>query len=371
MEGVEDAARRPEGVRFAPAVAVAARVADRDVDVRLDVPGGGVVALLGPNGSGKSTLLQAISGLVAPDEGRVVVGGEVFVDTARGVFRPAHDRGLGVLTQDPLLFPHLSVEANVAFGPRSRGRGRRAAREAAHRWLDALGVGDLAARRPTQLSGGQAQRVGLARALAVEPAVLLLDEPLAALDIAVAAALRPLLRRLCREPGRTTLLVTHDLLDVLALADRIAVIEGGRVVEVGETTQVLRAPRSAFAARLLGVNLVPGTASGEAVITADGVRVVGVGDVTDGAHAVAVFAPSAVSVFGQVPAGSPRNIWRSVVEELVPTAAGAVQVRARAQGVGIVAADITPAAVAELGLAPGGSVYLAVKAQEVAIHTRT
>ena len=206
---------------------------------------------------------------------------------------------------------------------------------------------------------------------AVEPAVLLLDEPLAALDIAVAAALRPLLRRLCREPGRTTLLVTHDLLDVLALADRIAVIEGGRVVEVGETTQVLRAPRSAFAARLLGVNLVPGTASGEAVITADGVRVVGVGDVTDGAHAVAVFAPSAVSVFGQVPAGSPRNIWRSVVEELVPTAAGAVQVRARAQGVGIVAADITPAAVAELGLAPGGSVYLAVKAQEVAIHTRT
>lgn len=370
MTRVQEVARRAAEV-VGPAVRVDVRFGARDVDVCLDVPGGEVVAILGPNGAGKSTVLQAVSGLVAPEEGRVVVGDEVFVDTDRGVWRPPHARGLGVLTQDPLLFPHLSVAANVEFGPRSRGWGRRAARQAAHRWLEALGVGDLADRRPAQLSGGQAQRVGLARALAVEPAVLLLDEPLAALDIAVAAQLRPLLRRMCRQAGRTTLLVTHDLLDVLALADRIAVVQGGRVVEVGETTQVLRAPRSPFAARLAGVNLVPGIASGDSVLTADGGRVVGVGEVTDGAHAVAVFAPAAVSLFGQVPAGSPRNIWRSVVEELTPTAPGAVHVRARARGVGVVAADVTPAAVVELGLAPGGSVYLAVKAQEVAIHART
>nr|WP_218880648.1 ATP-binding cassette domain-containing protein [Kineosphaera limosa] len=347
---------------------------ERDVQVRLDVAGGEVVALLGRNGAGKSTLLQAISGLSVPDEGRVVVGGQTFVDTAAGIFRPAHTRGLGVLTQDPLLFPHLSVAANVAFGPRSRGRGRRAAHTSALRWLDALGVADLAARRPGQLSGGQAQRVGLARALAVEPAVLLLDEPLAALDIAVAAQLRPLLRQICREQGRTTLIVTHDLLDVLALADRIAVIEGGRIVEVGTTTQVLAAPRSAFAARLAGVNLVPGLAdAGPAVRTADGGRVVGVGDVPDGQHAVAVFAPSAVSVFPEPPTGSPRNIWPAVVTELAPAVAGdgAVHLRARVEGVGLIAADVTPAAAAELRLEPGAAVYLAVKAQEVAIHART
>lgn len=367
---------RPESVVTAAAstgVHVRARIAARDVDLEFDAPAGQVTALLGRNGAGKSTLLQLVSGLLAPDTGVVTVDGRVCVDVAAGIFRPAHDRGFGVLTQDPLLFPHLSVGANVAFGPRSCGRGRRAAREIAQRWLDALDVGDLAGRRPAQLSGGQAQRVGLARALAVEPSVLLLDEPLSALDVAVAAQLRPLLRRVCREPGRTTLIVTHDLLDVLSLADRVAVIEGGRVVEVGETAQVLRRPRSAFAARLAGINLIAGHAqTGPSVVTRHGGRVAGVGEVTPGQEAVATFSPSAVSIFSAAPTGSPRNIWPAVVQDLAPAivGGGAVHLRARVEGVGVIAVDVTPAAAAELHLVPGAAVHLAVKAQEVAIHAR-
>lgn len=356
-----------------PGVTVSARVAARAVDLEFEAPGGAVTALLGPNGAGKSTLLQLVSGLVAPDDGRVTVGEQVCVDTERGVFVPAFRRGFGVLTQDPLLFPHLSVAANVAFGPRCAGRGRRASRDVAERWLDALGVADLAGRRPDQLSGGQAQRVGLARALAVEPPVVLLDEPLSALDVGVAAQLRPLLRRVCREEGRTTLIVTHDLLDVLSLADRIAVIEHGRVVEGGETTAVLRAPRSAFAARLAGVNLVPGRAeAGGSVRTPEGGRIVGVGEVTAGSDAVATFSPAAVSIFPELPHGSPRNAWPAVVQDLAPAIAGdgAVHLHARVEGLGVISVDVTRAAAVELHLEPGARVYLTVKAQEVAIHGR-
>lgn len=261
---------------------VRGRVQARGVDVDLEVGGGEVLALLGPNGAGKSSVLGMLSGLLVPDEGRVTVGERVLLDTAAGVAVPAHARGVGVLTQDPVLFPHLSVLANVAFGPRCARRSRAAAAAAARDWLAALGVADLADRRPAQLSGGQAQRVGLARALAVEPAVLLLDEPLAALDVEVAAQLRPLLRRVARESGRTTLIVTHDLLDVLALADRVAVLHEGRVVELGSTTEVLRAPRSPFAARLAGVNLVRGRAESAGVRTDSGGVVVGVGEVDPG-----------------------------------------------------------------------------------------
>ncbi len=357
-----------------PGVGIHARVDERDVEIDLDVPGGEVLAILGPNGAGKSTVLGLLSGLIRPDEGHIRVGERTLVDVDGGTMIPAHRRGVGLLAQDALLFPHLDVVANVAFGPRCAGAGRRRSHDLAMSWLEALDVAGLAKRMPAQLSGGQAQRVALARALAVDPQVLLLDEPLAALDVTVAAQLRPILRRVCRESGRTTLIVTHDLLDVLALADRIAVIEGGRVVEVGETPGVLRAPRSAFAARLAGVNLVPGTCEpGPCVRTAEGGRVVGLGDVPAGAGAVAIFTPAAVAVFAEPPTGSPRNVWPATVEELAPAIAGngAVHLRALAEGIGSVAVDVTPAAAAELRLEPGARVYLAVKAQEVAVHPRS
>ncbi len=238
---------------------LAAVVSERGVDVALDVGAGEVLAVLGPNGAGKSTALHVIAGLVRPDTGVVRVGGRTLTDTAAGVQVATHDRRVGLLMQDPLLFPHLSVQANVAFPLRSRGIARPdAARQALH-WLGEVGAADLADRRPGELSGGQAQRVAIARALAAEPDVLLLDEPLAGLDVAVAASVRSLLQQVVSAAGRATVLITHDLLDVLALADRVLVLEAGQVAEAGPVAEVLAAPRSRFGARFAGVNLVRGT----------------------------------------------------------------------------------------------------------------
>ena len=207
-----------------------------------------------------------LAGLVRPDVGRVVLDGEVLTDVGPG--RPGrmvapHARRTALLGQDALLFPHLDALENVAFGPRSRGTSRGTARADAQRWLDEVGVGDLAHRRPRQLSGGQAQRVAVARALAADPRVLLLDEPMAALDVAVQPALRQVLRRVLT--GRTAIVVTHDPLDALLLADRVVVLESGRVVEEGPSKDVLARPRSAFAGRLAGLNLVRGTWHDDAV----------------------------------------------------------------------------------------------------------
>ena len=234
-------------------VSVQAIVETRGVDVEFAVAAGEVLAVLGPNGAGKSTALHVIAGLVQPDTGVVRVGDRVLTDTSTGTRVATHDRRVGLLLQDPLLFPHLSVAANVAFSPRS-------SRADAARWLAEVEATDLADRMPRQLSGGQAQRVALARALAAEPDVLLLDEPLAGLDVSVAAAMRKLLRRVLVRDGRSAVLITHDLVDVLTLADRVLILESGRIVETGSTAAVLAEPRSHFGARFAGVNLVSGTA---------------------------------------------------------------------------------------------------------------
>nr|BFF18096.1 hypothetical protein GCM10025730_16170 [Promicromonospora thailandica] len=221
---------------------------------------------------------------------------------------PPHDRQVSLLAQEPLLFPHLSVLDNVAFGPRSRGMGRSASRDVARRWLAEVGIEDLAARRPGEISGGQAQRAAVARALAADPRLLLLDEPMAALDVAVTPALRQTLRRVLAD--RTVLLVTHDALDALLLADRVAVIEGGRIVDHGETSRVLSRPRSRFTAQLAGLNMLAGTWDDGAVRTATGLRIEGTpGDPAPaaGADVVAVFPPGAVSVFLEPPGAAPAT----------------------------------------------------------------
>ena len=336
-------------------------VADRDVEVALEVAEGETVALLGPNGAGKSTVLSVVAGLLRPDRGSVVLDGRELTGADR--FVPAHDRRTALLAQDALLFPHLSVLENVAFGPRSRGDGRREARSVARHWLTEVEAADLADRRPGQVSGGQGQRIALARALAADPRLLLLDEPMAALDVAVQPALRQTLRRVLAD--RTVVLVTHDVLDALLLADRVVVIEGGRVVESGRTTDVLERPRSAFAARIAGLNLVAGQWRDGAVAATDGVAVHGTaGDPAPvaGEGVVAVFRPGAVSVFRERPGGSPRNNLRVTVTDLEPRGD---QVRVRA---GHLAADITVQSAAELDLAPGTSVVFSVKASEVAVH---
>ncbi len=254
-------------------------VASRGVDVRLTVPEGATLALLGPNGAGKSTVADAVAGLVRPDAGRVVVGEETVFDGA-GQWVPAHRRKVALLRQTAHLFPHLRVRANVAFAPRSAGADRRAAAAAAEHWLAAVGAEHLADRRTTELSGGQAQRIALARALAAEPRVLILDEPLSALDVSARGEVRSLLRDLLRE--RTCVLITHDAADVVALADQAAVLEDGGITDRRAAADVLLSPATPFAARLAGMNLLPDGAgvpgpegTGPWVLPPDAVRIEG------------------------------------------------------------------------------------------------
>ena len=342
---------------------------ERDVDVALEAAAGETVALLGPNGSGKSTVLEVIAGLVVPESGRVALGGRVLTDVGPG--RPGvrvapHARRTALLGQEPLLFPHLDAVENVAFGPRSTGVPRPTARATAQRWLDEVGVGELSGRRPAQLSGGQAQRVAVARALAAEPALLLLDEPTAALDVAVLPALRQTLRRVLA--GRTAVVVTHDPLDALLLADRVVVLSGGRVVEHGTSADVLSRPRSPFAARLAGLNLVAGTWRDGCVESPEGLRVHGlvVGEPpAPGEGAIATFRPSAVAVFREPVEGSPRNAFEVTISEIEPLR-DLIRVHA-----GSLHADVTVQAVAQLSLEAGLRVTFSVKATEVAVYPRS
>jgi molybdate transport system ATP-binding protein len=357
-------------------------VTERDVDVEFSVAAGEVLAVLGPNGAGKSTALHVIAGLVHPDEGLVRLGDRVLTDTAAGVDVPTHDRRVGLLLQDPLLFPHMSVVANVAFGPRNRrgmlaGAGARGrTRDEALRWLREVDAEQLADRKPRQLSGGQAQRVAIARALAAEPDMLLLDEPLTGLDVSAAAAIRAVLRTVVTRSGCAVILITHDLLDVFTLADRVLVLEAGKIAEIGPVADVLSAPRSNFAARIAGVNLVKGSIGpGGTLATPSGAVWHGSAAQTaeealpEGRDAVAVFPPTAVAVFREPPHGSPRNTVELTVAEL-DTRGPAVLVRGPEQPDGApgLAAEVTVDAAAELRLAPGDRVWFSVKAREVALY---
>jgi molybdate transport system ATP-binding protein len=334
---------------------------DRDLDISLSVADGETVAILGPNGAGKSSALGAIAGVLRPDTGRATLGSETLFDLP-GVWRPAHARGTALLAQDPLLFPHLTALDNVAFGPRSQGSGRAESRTLAAKWLAEVDASDLAARKPAQLSGGQAQRIAVARALAAEPRLLLLDEPMAALDITVVPAMRQMLKRVLAD--RSAIIVTHDVLDAVLLAERVIVMEGGRIVEDGPTRDLLARPRSQFGAGIAGLNLMRGVAAGGAVRTPAGTVIEGLPDssIADGQPVVAVFNPSSVAVYLSRPAGSPRNVFADRVLELEPHGS---QVRVRTKEL---SADVTVPAVAELELLPGKEIFLVVKASEVAVY---
>jgi molybdate transport system ATP-binding protein len=347
-------------------LALTAAVDARGLDVELGVGDGEVVALLGPNGAGKSTVLSLVAGLLRPDRGRIALAGRTLTDVGAGrarTFVAPHARRIAMLAQDPLLFPHLDVTDNVAFGPRSRGRPRSESARTAATWLERVGATELADRRPAQLSGGQAQRVAIARALAAEPDLLLLDEPMSALDVAVAPALRQMLKRVL--VGQSALVVTHDVLDALLLADRVYVLDGGRVVEEGPSRHVLAQPRSAFAARVAGLNLVAGHWRDRSVLSASGLRVAGlaVGEKpVEGEPVAAVFRPASVGVFREPPGGSPRNALAVTVTDLEPRG-DLIRVHA-----GDLMADVTPQAVADLGLAPGDRVLYSVKATDVTVY---
>lgn len=355
-------------------------VRDRHLDVEFSVSAGEVLAVLGPNGAGKSTALHVIAGLIRPDEGVVRLGDRLLTDSAARVNAPTHDRRVGLLLQDPLLFPHMSVAANVAFGPRSRRglfrRTRAAEKATALRWLREVDAERLADRKARQLSGGQAQRVAIARALAAEPDVLLLDEPLTGLDVAAAAGIRAVLRGVVSRTGCAVILITHDLLDVFTLADRVLVLEAGKIAELGPVAEVLTAPRSHFGARIAGINLVNGTLAPDGSLQSrSGAHwhaaptQVGADQLGNGRSAIAVFPPTAVAVYRDQPHGSPRNTVEVTVAEM-DLRGSAVLVRGEQQPDGApgLAAEITVDAASELRLTPGERVWFSVKAHEVALY---
>ncbi|TFC76757.1 ATP-binding cassette domain-containing protein [Cryobacterium sp. TMS1-20-1] len=386
------------------------------LDLKLALAPGEVLALLGPNGSGKSTVLELLAGLATPDSGTVTIDGAVL--TAPGRFIAPEKRAIGLLGQEPLLFPHLSARNNIAFALRVGEAHLNAAeaRKQADRWLDRVGLHSLGESKPGALSGGQQQRVALARALAAGPRVLLLDEPMAALDAETAPLMRQLIREQLADTGTSAIIVTHDIVDAVVLADRVAVLHDGALIDEGTTAAVLAAPRNPFVAALAGVNLVVGTVQNGAIVAPDG-RIFSVrptdaaglsstvpsvtprasaavpvststveassaeapasatpiadalANTSDqNAPAAAVFRPASVVVQTEQPRhASPRNVWSARVTGIEPGSGG---VRLRTSGDPEVIAELTPAAVADLGLQVGSTVWLSVKATEVSAYRR-
>ncbi|WP_371500792.1 ABC transporter ATP-binding protein [Kitasatospora sp. NBC_00374] len=330
------------------------------LDLHLTAAPGEVVALLGPNGAGKSTALRALAGLLPLTAGHLRLDGVTLEEPGTGLHTPAEERPVGVVFQDYLLFPHLSALDNVAFGLRCHGLRKAAARAEARPWLERMGLAEHAAVRPRSLSGGQAQRVALARALAVRPRLLLLDEPLAALDARTRLEIRSQLRRHLAAFDAVAVLVTHDPLDAMVLADRLVVIEDGRQVQAGTPAEIARRPRTDYIARLVGLNLYRGAADGHRVELADGGPVLVTTEDLTG-EAFVAFPPSAVTLHRERPDSSARNLWQLTVAGLD---LHGDQVRVDLTGALPLAADLTPAAVAELDLAPGSTVWATVKAAQ-------
>ncbi|MEV7419244.1 ABC transporter permease [Streptomyces sp. NPDC089919] len=328
----------------------------------LEAAPGTTIAVVGENGAGKTTLLRALLGLSPRARADLRLG------DAEVTGLPPHRRGVAWVPQDGALFPHLSALANTAYGLRAHGVPRAEARREAQGWLDRLGVGHLAQRRPAQLSGGQAQRVALARALAARPRLLLLDEPLAALDQTTRAHVRHTLRSHLEGFGGVCLIVTHDPVEAVSLADRVLVLDGGEALQDAPPAEVARHPKSPWVARMLGRNAWPGQVARGGLDLAGGGRLVLADEAAEGARALAVIAPEAVSLHREKPAGSPRNVWSGQVAEI--TAVGSrLRVLVTSDQSPDLVAEITPAAAADLALTEGTPVWTSVKATEVTLVT--
>lgn len=352
-------------------VRVKGRIEARDWELDCVLPAGGVTAVMGRNGSGKSTLAQVLAGALPLDSGRVGIGRRI-VD-GEGVFVAPRDRAVALVGQRPRLFPSMSVLDNVAFPLKARGVPRGEARAAAARQLDAVGCAGLAERRVDALSGGQAARVAIARALVFDPDLLILDEPTASLDVEASMLVSSVIaRRLARE-RITVLLITHDIAEALALASRLLVLEGGRLVESGEPASILTAPASLFGARLAGLNVVTGEALGLGpdsrvleVESAAG-RLAGLVDadsaITEGAPVALLFAPDAVALSRAPLGGSPRTVLRGRVLAVEET--GGVLSIGLDLGGPRISARLTAGAWAELGASIGEELCCTIKAMQI------
>jgi len=335
------------------------------LDAAFSVDPGETVALVGPNGAGKTTLLRALAGLRPLTAGYIHLDGTVLDEPSTATYLPPEKRPVGVVFQDNLLFPHLDALENVAFGLRTRGHGRRNARRQAAEWLERVGLADRLAARPGELSGGQAQRVALARALAPDPALLLLDEPLAALDATTRNEVRGDLRRhLATFPGER-LLVTHDPVDAAVLADRVVVLVAGRIAQIGTPGDITARPRTPWVAALAGTNLYTGTAARQGGMALDGGGHFLLADTVDPGPVFAAIHPRAVTIHGTRPQGSARNTWTGRITAVEPVGD---RLRVQIDGTPPIVAEVTAGAVRETGLTENTMVWVAVKAAEIVVY---
>ncbi len=334
------------------------------LSVELTIPTGTTVALLGPNGAGKSTAVDAIAGIEPIDQGRIELGSRVLDDPERRIFVPAERRRIGVVFQRYYLFDHLSVVDNIGFGLVAAGRSRRRARAEAGRWAELLDIADLLDRRPGELSGGQAQRVALARALAIEPDAVLLDEPLAALDVATRTQLRRTLRTHLATVAGPRLLITHDPTDAVLLADRIAIVEAGRITQTGTPEEIRRRPATPYVAALAGVNLFAGRID-RGTVDLDGHPIdLAVADSATTGSVLLTIQPASVALHRQRPDGSPRNVWSTAIVDVEPLG----DVTRITVGAPLpLSVDVTPAATEAMGLRPGEEIWASVKATEITV----
>ena len=333
------------------------------LDLDLAIPPGRTIALLGPNGAGKSTAVRAIAGMIPIEQGLITLNGRVLDDPEARVFLPPEERRIGVVFQDYLLFPHLNVKDNIAFGLRSRGASRRTANDLAAPWVDELGLDDLADQKPRTLSGGQAQRVALGRALVGEPELLLLDEPLAALDVTTRAQTRHLLGGHLRKFPGPRLLITHDPTEAFLLADMVYVLEDGAVTQVGTADDIRLRPRTRYAADLAGSNLFVGDAV-DGVIRVGSLDLFSADTAMSGRVLVSI-APRVIALHLNLPEGSPRNVWQSRVRYVEHLGD---RLRVQMGDPLPITAEVTRQAGEQLGLEPGVDIWISIKATEIRVE---
>jgi molybdate transport system ATP-binding protein len=342
----------------------------RTIEAAFEAAADETVAVLGPNGAGKTTIIEGVAGLVPEVHGEVTLDGERIDEF------PPDRRPIGIAFQDGVLFPHLSALENVAFPGRARGARPRAARAHAREILTRIAPNVDPDAKPSELSGGARQRVALARALAGAPRVLILDEPLSSVDVSARAELRTLLRRTLDTFDGPRLLVTHDPVEAMTLADRIVVLEDGRVTQTGTPDQIRSAPRTRYAADLVGLNLFRGMLvpiaggagelrTGDGPITVawpEGVPPASIDDV------LATLSPADVALHVERPEGSPRNVVRGVVEEVAILGDRA---RVRLTGAPALVAEITTGSVERMGIGAGSDVWASFKAVELRLMVET
>lgn len=340
-----------------------------DLDLELSAEAGETIGLLGPNGSGKSTLVEALSGLLPLESGEITLDGQTIENPREGVRLPPQQRPFGVMFQGLWLFPHLDVLENISFGPRARGVPRHAARARAERLLRELDLELLRDRRPAELSGGEAQRVALARAVAVEPRVLLLDEPLSALDLEARPRTRSLLRQMLVEFEGIRLVITHDPLEALLLADRLVILERGRIVQSGPADEVRRRPRTPYVASLSGVSLLRGRigrADAAPQLSAEGLELlVPSALVPENSEVFATVPPRAVRLYTDRPLRSDGVLLAGEIESVeLASSHSLVRLKTRPP----LCAEVPTEAVSSQGLRPGLPIWASIDGREIDVY---